>query len=95
MYTRQVREYTHAYKRMSERLWVSVAVCVSMNSNDGVSFSKSTLRYNCERSEPRIRVGWCIALVYTVYICLYPWAIHLVPRGPPVNAQRANVRPAE
>ena len=29
-----------------------------------------------------------------IYIYLYPWA-HLVPRRPPVNAQRANVRPAE
>ena len=29
------------------------------------------------------------------YIYLYPWAVHLVPREPPVNAQRANVRPAE
>ena len=28
-------------------------------------------------------------------IYLYPWAVHLVPRGPTVNAQRANVRPAE
>ena len=30
-----------------------------------------------------------------IYIYLYPWAVHLVPRRPPVNAQRANVRPAE
>ena len=30
-----------------------------------------------------------------IYIYLYPCAVHLVPRGPPVNALRANVRPAE
>ena len=32
-----------------------------------------------------------------IYIYLYPWTVHLVPRGPPppVNALRANVRPAE
>ena len=30
-----------------------------------------------------------------IYIYLYPWAVHLVLRWPPVNAQRANVRPAE
>ena len=30
------------------------------------------------------------------YIYMYPWAVHLVPCGPsPLNAQRANVRPAE
>ena len=32
---------------------------------------------------------------FCIYIYLYPWAVHLVPRGPPVNAQRTNVRPAE
>ena len=35
------------------------------------------------------------AFLWYIYIYLYPWAVHLVPRGPPVNAQRANVRPAE
>ena len=50
---------------------------------------------SCERSEPHRRVGWCISLVYIYIIYLYQWAVHLVPRGPPVNAQRANVRPAE
>ena len=34
-----------------------------------------------------------IESIPTLY--LYPWEVHLVPRGPPVNAQRANVRPAE
>ena len=35
------------------------------------------------------------AFLWYIYIYLYPWAVHLVPRGPPVNALRANVRPAE
>ena len=35
------------------------------------------------------------ALFWYIYIYLYPWAVHLVPRGLPVNAQRANVKPAE
>ena len=37
------------------------------------------------------------AFLWYMYICiyLYPWAVHLVPRGPPVNVQRTNVRPAE
>ena len=30
----------------------------------------------------RSGVGWCISLVY-IYNYLYPWAVHLVPRGPP------------
>ena len=34
------------------------------------------------------------ALFWYIYIYLYPQSI-LVPRGPPVNAQRANVKPAE
>ena len=39
---------------------------------------------------------WYIYMVYIyIYIYLYPWAVHLVPRRPPVNAKRANVRPAE
>ena len=49
---------------------------------------------NCERSEPVTRVGWRISQVY-IYIYLYPWAGHLVLREPPINAQRANVRPTE
>ena len=44
---------------------------------------------SCERSEPITRVSWRISLVY---IYLYPWADHLVPRGPPVtrNAQTSD-----
>ena len=34
------------------------------------------------------------AFLWYIYIYLYPWAVHLVPRGPPINAQRANVGPA-
>ena len=36
-----------------------------------------------------------VFILLNIYIYLYPWAVHLVPRGPPVNAQRTNVRPAE
>ena len=39
-----------------------------------------------------------IYIYVVIYIYLYPWAVHLVPYGPPpptpVNAQCANVRPA-
>ena len=47
-------------------------------------------------SEPlSVELAGALLWYIYMYIYLYPWAVHLVPRGPPVNAQRANVRPAE
>ena len=34
------------------------------------------------------------AILWYIYIYLYPWVDHLVPRRAPRNAQRANVGPA-
>ena len=47
------------------------------------------VEYNCERSEPVTRVGWRIS---PVYIYLYPWVDHLVPRGPLVTRKRRTGR---
>ena len=41
-----------------------------------------------------LREASALMRISSIYIFLYPWAVHLVPRGPAVNAQRANVGPA-
>ena len=66
------------------QVWDFQSVTRTLSALGSVSASRS------------VRSGrfYCIYNIYII-LYLYPWAVHLVPRGPPVNAQRANVRPAE
>ena len=87
----RVQQITLTYKKLYPEVYIlSVGLFVCFFT------SQLTSNNNCERSEPVTRVGWRNVLVYIIYIYiyLYPSAVHLVPHGPPVNAQRANVGPA-
>ena len=73
-------------------------VCMSCPGGP-IDMNFTLLDFNCERSEPHVRVGWRNSLVYIYIYNIYIYIFVSMgrPFGPawaPRNAQRANVGPA-